>query len=107
MNTIASNDAGQETISMKLYVAGDNPYSLRARANLDNLRAELGDEEALVEIIDVMQSPEVALTEAILATPALVLSIGSTNLLFIGDLSQRGEVLDAVHRHTGQASYRM
>ncbi|MBA4742996.1 MAG: circadian clock protein KaiB [Azoarcus sp.] len=100
----APNDtARREAIAMKLYVAGNNPYSLRARANLDSLLAQL-DHETVVDIVDVMRAPEVALTEGILATPALVVRIGDTSLLFIGDLSQREEVLDALRRHTGEAA---
>jgi hypothetical protein len=100
MNGVAEDTSCKHGLVMKLYVAGNNPYSLRALENLEILQAEL-DCEAAVEIIDVMQSPEIALTEGIFATPALVIRIGGASMLFVGNLSQRQDILDAVRRKSG------
>lgn len=75
-------------IRLRFFVAYSAPSSRTALATLESVLDGLAD-RVEVEVIDVMQSPERALDEGILVTPALVrLSPGPKRVL-IGDL--RGE----------------
>lgn len=82
-------------IKLTLYVAGSNRYSREARSNLASLLEAL-DSEVDSEVIDVVQRPELALSQGIMATPALIASVRGTRLLFIGDLSEQDKVLGAL-----------
>lgn len=86
-------------ILLTFYIAGSGLFSRAARANLDALVAELGvGTETEVEVIDVTQAPEIALAEGIFTTPTLIANLGSAQLRFVGDLSQREKVLGALRQ---------
>lgn len=79
--------------SFKLYVAGKSARSVRA---LENLRA-LG-EQALaggyrLEVIDVLEQPQRAEDDRVLATPTLIKESPAPVRRFIGDLSAWEQVL--------------
>lgn len=78
---------------LKLYVTG---RTQRAQAAIDNLRRlcrdELADEYEL-EIIDVLEQPQLAEDEKILATPTLIKQLPPPLRRVIGDLSDRDKVL--------------
>lgn len=84
-----------DDIKLTLYVAGSNRYSRQARSNLASLLETL-DSEVDLEVIDVVQRPELALSQGIMATPALIASVRGSRLLFIGDLSMQDDVLGAL-----------
>jgi circadian clock protein KaiB len=56
----------------RLYVSGDAPYSVQARANLDALCREYLPDGYDIEIVDVLVYPQRALTDGILLTPTLI-----------------------------------
>lgn len=95
MNAHDTDGAVHDGIKLTLYVAGSNRFSRQARSNLTSLLAAL-DREVDSEVIDVVQRPEVALSQGIMATPALIATVGDTRLLFIGDLSEQDKVLGAL-----------
>lgn len=78
---------------LKLYVTG---MTTRSRAAIANLRRicenELMEEYAL-EIVDVLESPELAEKHKILATPTLIKDLPPPVRRIIGDLSDRDRVL--------------
>jgi len=81
------------------YIAGSGFFSRAARANLDALVAELGaGTDIEVAVIDVTQAPDVALAKGIFTTPTLVADLGSAQLRFVGDLSNREKVLGALRQ---------
>jgi hypothetical protein len=82
-------------IKLTLCVAGSNRYSRQARTNLGALLAAL-EPDTESEVIDVVQQPERALSQGIMATPALIALVRGTRLLFIGDLSEQDKVLSAL-----------
>lgn len=88
----ATNDSG---ICLTFYVAGDGPYSRRARDNL-SLLLEALPPGVEARVVDVVENPEEALTKAIFTTPALVVEAGDARWRFIGDLSERDKVLNAL-----------
>lgn len=78
---------------LKLYIAGKTARSERAIANLHNIcRHELGCEYT-VEIIDVLERPQLAEDEKILATPMLIKELPPPLRRIIGDLSDTEKVL--------------
>ncbi len=78
---------------LRLYITGRTPQSQRA---VDNLRriceAELRNAYEL-EVIDVLEHPEAAESDKILATPTLVKQLPEPVRKIIGDLSDREKVL--------------
>lgn len=77
---------------LKLYLVGGTPPSDRAVAALDDLRAAVG-RDAVIEVIDIREHPDVAERERILATPLLVRAAPLPARRVIGDLSDPERVL--------------
>lgn len=78
---------------LKLYVTGSTPRTQLAIANLKRIcEAELGAQYDL-EVIDVLEHPQVAEDQRILATPTLVKQLPPPLRRVIGDLSDRDKVL--------------
>ncbi|MES1242027.1 MAG: circadian clock protein KaiB [Acidobacteriota bacterium] len=78
---------------LKLYVTGRTPRAERA---IDNLRRLCKDElEGCyeVEIIDVLEHPQLAEEDRILATPTLIKQLPPPLRRVIGDLSNSDKVL--------------
>ena len=79
---------------LKLYVAGQTAKSLQAFANLKRICEEhLSGEEYRIEIIDLMQNPQLAQGDQILALPTLVRRLPEPVRKIIGDLSNTERVL--------------
>ena len=78
---------------LRLFVMGTSP---RAQQAIDNLRRIC--EEALqgrydIEVIDVMERPDLAEDEKVLATPTLIKKLPPPLRRVIGDLSDKEKVL--------------
>ena len=78
---------------LRLYVTGKTPKSERAIANLKEICER--DLKGLyeLEIIDVLESPQLAENEKILATPTLIKDLPPPLKRIIGDLSNSEKVL--------------
>ena len=80
-------------ISLRLYVTGHTPNSERAVANMKSIcKNELEGKYQLV-IIDVLERPQLAEDEKILATPTLIKALPPPLARVIGDLSDTEKVL--------------
>ncbi len=78
---------------IKLYITGQTPRSLRAIENLRRIcDTELDDQYELV-VIDVLERPQLAEDEKILATPTVVKELPPPIRRIIGDLSDTERVL--------------
>jgi circadian clock protein KaiB len=78
---------------IKLYVTGQTPRSQQAIANLRQIcEEELRGEYELV-VIDVLERPQLAEDEKILATPTVVKELPHPIRRIIGDLSDSDRVL--------------
>jgi circadian clock protein KaiB len=76
-----------------MYVAGSSPHSTRALENLHAIcRSNVGDAYDL-QVIDVLTSPERALSDGILVTPTLVKLAPEPVGTIVGDLSVTAVVL--------------
>lgn len=85
------------TVRLQLFVAGETPRSFRAVSSLRTVCAShLGDDYEL-EIIDVLERPDLADRARILATPTLLKLAPAPMRRVIGDLAdlrRLAEVLD-------------
>ncbi len=80
-------------VLLKLYVTGQTPKSERAIANMRRIcEGELEEQYELV-IIDVLERPQLAEDEKILATPTLTKELPLPLRRIIGDLSDSDKVL--------------
>lgn len=83
----------KKTYVLKLYVAGNTPNSVRALKTLKNiLEIDFKGVYAL-KVIDVLQNPQLAEEDKILATPTLSKVLPPPVRKIIGDLSDREKVL--------------
>jgi circadian clock protein KaiB len=82
-----------ERTTLRLYVAGNTINSRRAIANLRDICREELDASYEIVIIDVLERPQLAEDERILATPTLIRQLPPPLRRIIGDLSNRANVL--------------
>ena len=78
---------------LRLYVTGKTPKSERAIANLEKICKR--DLQGLykLRIIDVLENPQLAEDEKILATPTLIKDLPPPLKRIIGDLSNSDKVM--------------
>lgn len=88
---------------LKLYVSGSNPRSELALRNLERICREELDGNYSLEVIDILQEPQRAEDERVLATPLLIKNLPPPLRRIIGDLSDTEKVLVGLHidRHDG------
>jgi len=82
-----------EQWQLRLYVAGQTPKSVTALANLKKFCEEYLQGKYRIEIIDLLQHPELAKRDQILAIPTLVRQLPQPIRQIIGDLSNQEKVL--------------
>jgi len=78
---------------LRLYVAGQTDKSIRAINNLSRICKEHLDGRYSIEVIDLLQRPQLAAGDQILAVPALVRRLPEPIKKIIGDLSSEERVL--------------
>ncbi len=78
---------------LRLYVAGQTPKCIAAFANLKKLCDEHLKGEYRIEIIDLIENPQIARGDQILAIPTLVRKLPPPLKKIIGDLSNTERVL--------------
>jgi circadian clock protein KaiB len=80
-------------LKLRLYVTGKTAQSERAISNLRTIINEELNENYELEIIDILEHPQLAEDEKILATPTLLKELPPPVRKIIGDLSDKGKVL--------------
>ncbi len=78
---------------LKLYVTGTSPRAEVAIANLRRICEQELRGEYELEIIDVLEHPQLAEDDKILATPTLIKQLPPPLRRVIGDLSDKAKVL--------------
>jgi len=78
---------------LRLYITGKTPKSERAIANLKEICEKELEGLYELQIIDVLESPQLAEDEKILATPTLIKDLPPPLKRIIGDLSNSERVL--------------
>ena len=78
---------------LRLYVAGQTPKSVTAFANLKQLCEAYMPNQYRIEIVDLLQHPELAQQDQIFAIPTLVRRLPRPIRQIIGDLSNHEKVI--------------
>jgi circadian clock protein KaiB len=82
-----------EFYTLRLYVAGQTKKSLAAFANLKNICEEHLCGRYKIEVVDLLENPQLAKGDQILAVPTLVRRLPPPIRKIIGDLSNTERVL--------------
>jgi len=82
-----------EYYTLKLYVAGQTPKSLTAFANLKKICEEHLKSRYQIVVVDLLEHPQLAKGDQILAIPTLVRKLPEPVRKIIGDLSNTERVL--------------
>jgi circadian clock protein KaiB len=78
---------------LRLYVAGQTPKSLAALSNLKNICQNHLKGRYCIEVIDLVDQPQLSKGDQILAIPTLVRKLPQPMRKIIGDLSDTNRVL--------------
>ncbi len=82
-----------EIWNLRLYVAGQTPNSIAAFANLKKICEDNLAGRYRIEVIDLLENPQLAKGDQILAIPTLVRKLPTPVKKIIGDLSNTLRVL--------------
>lgn len=83
----------EQFYNLRLYVAGQTPKSLAAFANLKAICEEHLQNKYTIEVIDLLENPQLASGDQIFAIPTLVRKLPEPLRKIIGDLSNTERVL--------------
>lgn len=83
----------EESWKLRLYVSGHTPNSRAALVNLKKICEEHLEHKYNIEVIDLLQNPQLAKGDQILAVPTLVRQLPPPIRKIIGDLSNTEKVL--------------
>lgn len=83
----------EEKWELRLYVAGQTPKSLTAFANLKKICEEYLEGHYSIQVIDLLENPQLAEGDQIVAIPTLVRSLPEPIKKIIGDLSNTERTL--------------
>src|SRR5690606_26964318 len=78
---------------LRLYVAGQSARSVNAIANLKRVCEEHLQGRYAIEVVDLLEQPQLARGDQILAVPTLVLKLPEPVRKIVGDLSDTERVL--------------
>jgi circadian clock protein KaiB len=81
------------TYTLRLYIAGQTPRSVAALANLKVICAEHLAGRYKLQVVDLLENPQLARGDQILAIPTLVRKLPLPVRKIIGDLSNTERVL--------------
>ena len=89
----AATSGGTESFRLRLYVAGQTPRSLAAFSNLRKICDTHLAGRYEIEVIDLIEHPQLARGDEIIAVPTLVRKLPEPIKKLIGDLSDTERVL--------------
>jgi circadian clock protein KaiB len=89
----AKDDPTRKLWELRLYVAGQTPRSRTAFANLKRICEKHLPDRYSIEVIDLLENPQLSKGDQILAIPTLVRRLPKPMRKIIGDLSDTERVL--------------
>ena len=89
----AAQDQDGQQFDLRLYIAGQTPRSIAAFTNLKRLCEEHLAGRYRIEVVDLIESPQNARKDEIVALPTLVRNAPPPSRKLIGDLSDTERVL--------------
>jgi circadian clock protein KaiB len=87
------SSSGEQQYNLRLYVAGQTPKSIAAFSNLKKLCEEYLPGRYTIQVIDLVENPQLAAGDQILALPTLVRKLPSPLKRIIGNLSDKEKFL--------------
>jgi circadian clock protein KaiB len=93
LRTKAATRAKSVVRSLRLYVAGNAPNSLRAISNAQAICQHHPGSPYDLEIVDVLEHPKRALADGIIVTPTLIKVSPLPSQRMVGNLSDTQQVL--------------
>ena len=94
--------SSSDTFLLRLYVAGQTPKCVRAFENLKRICEEYLAGRYHIEMVDLLQNPQLARGDQILAVPTLVRRLPEPIKKIIGDLSNTERVLVGLDLRPGR-----
>jgi len=104
MELLENNDQPVEIWQLRLYVAGQTPKSITAFANLKKICEEYLKGQYRIEVIDLLENPQLAKQDQIVALPTLVRQLPPPLKKIIGDLSNKEKILVGLNLEKVQLS---
>jgi circadian clock protein KaiB len=92
-NTTDASDEAAKAWILRLYIAGQTPRSLTAISNLHRICEEHLEDRYTIEVIDLLENPQLAEGDQIIAIPTLVRRLPAPIRKIIGDLSDTEKAL--------------
>ena len=89
----ADAEPAPEIWKLRLYVAGQTPKSLTAFANLKKICDEHLAGRYIIDVVDLVQQPQLAAGDQIVAIPTLVRKLPEPLRRIVGDLSNTERTL--------------
>ncbi|HET7208035.1 MAG TPA: circadian clock KaiB family protein [Terriglobales bacterium] len=89
---------------LRLYVAGQSPRSVTAFANLKKLCEEHLGGRYTIEVVDLLQHPQLAAGDQIVAIPTLVRKLPQPLRKIVGDLRDTERALVGLQLRPGASS---
>lgn len=86
---------------LKFYVTGQTPNSIKAIGNLKDILKNGLNDICTLEVIDVLENPQLAEEDKIMATPTLIKISPEPARRIIGDLSDKKKVLSGLNLTIG------
>lgn len=93
------HNADPETWELRLYIAGRTPKSVRALDNLRRLCEEHLPGRYRLEVVDLLEKPQLARQDEIVAIPTLVRKLPDPIRKVIGDMSDAERTLVGLQLH--------
>ena len=93
MNEVNQVDTENDLWVLRLYVAGQSPKAITALKNLKKICKEQLNGKFTIEVIDLLENPQLGADDQILALPTLVRKLPVPVRKIIGDLSNTERVL--------------
>jgi circadian clock protein KaiB len=88
-----SKKGSAQVWDLRLYVAGQTPRSVAAFANLKKLCEEHLPGQYRIEVVDLLENPQLAAGDQIVAVPTLVRKLPEPLRRIVGDLRDTERVL--------------
>lgn len=98
----SDKNSDQEYYILRLYVAGQTKKSLTAFANLKEICEKYLGGKYRIEVVDLLENPQLARGDQILAVPTLVRRLPPPIKKIIGDLSNTERVLVGLDLHPAE-----
>lgn len=81
---------------LRLFVAGDEPNSVQARATLSRLCDEHLKDCCEIQLVDVFEDYQAAIDHRVMVVPALIVEAPPPAKTIVGSLSDEGRLLAAL-----------